>query len=70
MFIAIIGTMLSGKSTVETYLTEKGFVPVKVISRAINYEVGGEKRNAVSGLHTLFHSHTRLTRSLLGTDHR
>ncbi|KAI0304563.1 cytidine deaminase-like protein [Russula brevipes] len=30
MFIAIIGTRLSGKSTVETYLTEKGFAPVRL----------------------------------------
>jgi hypothetical protein len=37
MFIAIIGTRLSGKSTVETYLTEKGFIPVRVISRTPEY---------------------------------
>jgi dephospho-CoA kinase len=57
MFIAIIGTILSGKSTIETYLTEKGFVPVKVISRAVNYEVRAEARNTVSSLHALFHLH-------------
>jgi len=33
MFIAIIGTRLSGRSTVEIYLTEKGFIPVRLISR-------------------------------------
>ncbi|KAI0278158.1 cytidine deaminase-like protein [Russula aff. rugulosa BPL654] len=43
MFIAIIGTRLSGKSTVETYLTERGFIPVKVISRTPEHE-GGLKR--------------------------
>ncbi|KAI0257220.1 cytidine deaminase-like protein [Lactifluus subvellereus] len=48
MFIAIIGTILSGKSTVEAYLTEKGFVPVKIISRAVNYQVRAEPRNSAA----------------------
>lgn len=43
MFIAIIGTRLSGKSTVETYLVEKGFVPVRIISRTSEY---GDKAQA------------------------
>ncbi|KAH9982804.1 cytidine deaminase-like protein [Lactifluus volemus] len=35
MFIAIIGTRLSGKSTIEAYLIEKGFVPVRIIYPAL-----------------------------------
>ncbi|KAH9997741.1 cytidine deaminase-like protein [Russula compacta] len=45
MFIAIIGTRLSGKSTVETYLVEKGFVPVRIISRTPEY---GDRAQVVS----------------------
>lgn len=35
MFIAIIGTRLAGKSTVEKYLTQqKGFIAVKLLEHA------------------------------------
>jgi hypothetical protein len=47
MFIAIIGTRLSGKSTVETYLTEKGFTPVRVISRTPEHKDRAQPRNEV-----------------------
>ncbi|KAI0001704.1 cytidine deaminase-like protein [Russula vinacea] len=50
MFIAIIGTRLSGKSTVETYLTEKGFIPVKVISRTPEHKDRAQARNEVAEL--------------------
>ena len=48
MFIAIIGTRLSGKSTVETYLTERGFIPVRVISRTPGHEERAQARPEVS----------------------
>jgi hypothetical protein len=51
MFIAIIGTRLSGKSTIEAYLIEKGFVPVRIIYPVINDEArAAEARDAVSCL--------------------
>ena len=50
MFIAIIGTRLSGKSTVETYLTEKGFIPVRVISRTPEHGDRAQARGEVSRL--------------------
>ena len=53
MFIAIIGTRLSGKSTVETYLTERGFIPVKVISRTPEHEGRAQARTEVSHLWAL-----------------
>jgi hypothetical protein len=53
MFIAIIGTRLSGKSTVETYLTERGFKPVRVISRTPEHEGRAQVRTEVSRLRAL-----------------
>ena len=50
MFIAIIGTRLSGKSSVETYLAEKGFIPVRVISRSPEYGDRAQARGEVSRL--------------------
>lgn len=51
MFIAIIGTRLSGKSTVETYLTEKGFLPVRIIPQHSGYRERppAQTRNLVGG---------------------
>jgi len=56
MFIAIIGTRLSGKSTVETYLTQRGFIPVRVISQTPEHGVTPktEAQTEVSYLHSLF----------------
>ncbi|KAF8506786.1 cytidine deaminase-like protein [Russula emetica] len=50
MFIAIIGTRLSGKSTVETYLTERGFIPVKLISRTPEHEGRAQARRGTEHL--------------------
>ncbi|KAI9512499.1 cytidine deaminase-like protein [Russula earlei] len=48
MFIAIIGTRLSGKSTVETYLLENEFVPVRLSSQtAQNGQVQLQRRSMV-----------------------
>lgn len=38
MFIAIIGTRCSGKTTIESYLVAKGFVPVRIIGQALGHE--------------------------------
>jgi hypothetical protein len=38
MFIAIIGTRFSGRTTIESYLVAKGFAPVKIIAQALGYE--------------------------------
>lgn len=38
MFIAIIGTRFSGRTTIESYLRAKGFVPVRIVARALDYE--------------------------------
>lgn len=38
MFIAIIGTRFSGRTTIESYLIAKGFLPVRVIAQALDYE--------------------------------
>jgi dCMP deaminase len=38
MFIAIIGTRFSGRTTIESYLVERGFIPVRVIAQALDYE--------------------------------
>jgi hypothetical protein len=38
MFIAIIGTRFSGRTTIESYLIERGFIPVRVIAQALDYE--------------------------------
>lgn len=38
MFIAIIGTRFSGRTTIESYLIEKGFIPVRIIVQALDYE--------------------------------
>jgi hypothetical protein len=55
MFIAIIGTRLSGKSTIETYLIEKGFVSVRIIPRAVGHEAKPEEmRSVVSCLRAHF----------------
>jgi hypothetical protein len=55
MFIAIIGTRLSGKSTIEAYLIEKGFVSVGIIPRAVNHEARAEEmRSVVSCLRAHF----------------
>ena len=35
MFIAIIGTRFSGRTTIESYLIAKGFVSVRIIARAL-----------------------------------
>jgi hypothetical protein len=51
MFIAIIGTRLSGKSAIEAYLIEKGFVSVRIIPPVINDEArAAEARGEVSRL--------------------
>ncbi len=47
MFIAIIGTRLSGKTTVETYLTDKGFVPVKIIPQTSGHRDRAQRRGVV-----------------------
>jgi hypothetical protein len=47
MFIAIIGTRLSGKTTVETYLTDKGFVPVKIIPQTSGLRDRVQRRSVV-----------------------
>lgn len=40
MFIAIIGTRLAGKSTVENYLTQhKGFISVKLLQHSLDGRV-------------------------------
>ena len=38
MFIAIIGTRFSGRTTIESYLIARGFVPVRIIAKALDYE--------------------------------
>ena len=38
MFIAIIGTRSSGRTTIESYLIARGFVPVRIIDHALDYE--------------------------------
>jgi hypothetical protein len=38
MFVAIIGTRFSGRTTIESYLIARGFVPVRIIAQASDYE--------------------------------
>ena len=66
MFIAIIGTRLSGKSTVETYLTERGFIPVRVISRIPEHEGRAPARPEVSRLWGRFRYLVQPARLFLG----
>lgn len=68
MFIAIIGTRLSGKSTVETYLTEKGFVPVRIIPQNSGYrERPAQTRNLVSLESVLVLHFAKAIRLLVGS---
>ncbi|KAH8997375.1 hypothetical protein EDB92DRAFT_1415778 [Lactarius akahatsu] len=48
MFIAIIGTRFSGRTTIESYLRAKGFVPVRIVARALDYEARVDDYGEVS----------------------
>jgi hypothetical protein len=50
MFIAIIGTRCSGRTTIESYLIARRFVPVRIIARALDYEARVEDYGEVSHL--------------------
>ncbi len=50
MFVAIIGTRSSGRTTIESYLIAKGFVPVRIIAQALDYEARVEDYGEVSHL--------------------
>ena len=50
MFIAIIGTRFSGRTTIESYLIARGFVPVRIIARTLAYEARVEDYGEVSYL--------------------
>ena len=69
MFIAIIGTRLSGKSTVETYLTEKGFIPVRIIPQNSGYRERppAQTRDLVSRPFGTRSSFAKAVRSLVGS---
>ena len=69
MFIAIIGTRLSGKSTVETYLTEKGFIPVRIIPQNSGYRERppAQTRNLVSPKFVLVLHFAKAIRLLVGS---
>ena len=51
MFIAIIGTKSSGRTTIESYLIARGFVPVRIIAQALDYEARIRDYREVSHLH-------------------
>ncbi len=50
MFIAIIGTRFSGRTTIESYLIAKGFVSVRIIAPTLEDDARVEDYGEVSHL--------------------
>ncbi|KAI0274985.1 hypothetical protein BC834DRAFT_850610 [Gloeopeniophorella convolvens] len=68
MFIAVVGTRFSGKSSLETYLTGRNFVPVRILGQGQD-EISAVEHAEVGCLCPLLtfqsQSHIMSSRSLL-----